>query len=123
MTSRWAYEAIAVNQFKNNDYRKLIFEEEMELNNISFKTFYQLPEIKKYLGYYQNFIQQNKQDDARDIEALLKNSLSDLFSETGNNGDSVTTAFAAIGTEYYNANSTKVLSAYLEQAKAFYKIE
>ncbi|MES2287497.1 MAG: ATP-binding cassette domain-containing protein [Bacteroidota bacterium] len=40
MTSRWAFEALAVNQFVNNKYEKQIYNYEKEISNASFKKVY-----------------------------------------------------------------------------------
>ncbi len=40
MTSRWAFEALAVNQFVNNKYEKQIYKYEKEISNASFKKVY-----------------------------------------------------------------------------------
>lgn len=40
MTSRWAFEALAVNQFVNNKYEKQIYNYEKEISNASFKKIY-----------------------------------------------------------------------------------
>jgi len=40
MTSRWAFEALAVNQFINNDYEKNVYAYEKEISNSGFKKVY-----------------------------------------------------------------------------------
>lgn len=37
MASRWAFEALAVNQFKNNKYEKIFFDAEQRMSNATFK--------------------------------------------------------------------------------------
>jgi ABC transport system ATP-binding/permease protein len=46
MISRWAYEALAVNQFKNNEFQKYFFEVEKEISHISFQSMFRLPELQ-----------------------------------------------------------------------------
>ncbi len=57
MASRWAFEALAVNQFAGNKYEKEIFEQEKEISNATFKKVYWtskmnsvLDEIEKLKG-------------------------------------------------------------------------
>ncbi|MEO5569770.1 MAG: ATP-binding cassette domain-containing protein [Bacteroidia bacterium] len=38
MASRWAFEALAVNQFKNNKYERIFFDADKEKNNADFKS-------------------------------------------------------------------------------------
>jgi ABC transport system ATP-binding/permease protein len=46
MTSRWAYEAMAVHQFKNNEFQKPYYEYERDESNADFKSAYLSDELK-----------------------------------------------------------------------------
>jgi ABC transport system ATP-binding/permease protein len=46
MVSRWAYEALAVNQFKNNDFEKHFYEIEKEISYLSFQSMFRLPNLQ-----------------------------------------------------------------------------
>lgn len=48
MVSRWGYEALAVNQFKNNRYQKLFFDEEMQMSQSSYYGSTLIPELVKH---------------------------------------------------------------------------
>ena len=50
MISRWAYEAIAVYQYKNNDYQKHIFQTEMKMSRFSYFYSYLIPELESRLN-------------------------------------------------------------------------
>jgi hypothetical protein len=45
MVSRWSYEALAVSQFKHNEYQKYFFEIEQELSESSFQSSYVVPRL------------------------------------------------------------------------------
>ena len=47
MASKWAYEALAVHQFKNNRYQDDLFEFEKEVSQATFRKDYWIPELKK----------------------------------------------------------------------------
>ena len=47
--SRWAYEAIVVDQFKSNPYRKLIFDYEQNQSNADFRATFWVDEIKSVI--------------------------------------------------------------------------
>ena len=49
MASRWALEALMVNQFKNNRFEKVFFELDKDAANASFKSVYLIPELKSKL--------------------------------------------------------------------------
>ncbi|MCA1760582.1 MAG: ABC transporter permease, partial [Bacteroidales bacterium] len=121
MTSRWAYEALAVNLYKNNDYRKHLFEEEVRKNEFGFKAFYLLPELKKYLASYQSFKKNNQQESAASVVTLLKNSFDDLATEITPFNDSIIWAIERIGTGTINQNAISVLSDYLDYSTEEYK--
>ncbi len=46
MTTRWAYEAMAVEQFKNNEFEKLFFEQEQIINSASYVTSFLIPQLE-----------------------------------------------------------------------------
>jgi hypothetical protein len=57
VASRWAFEALAVAQFKDNQYEKKIFSAEQAISDFSFKSSYLVPrlqskveDIRKHLG-------------------------------------------------------------------------
>ncbi len=123
MTSRWSYEALAVNQFKNNEYRKVIFDEEQARNDLGFKAFYWIPEVEKYLHSYDVLQASNRKADAETILPLLKNSFHDLFREKGNVSDSVSLAFNQLESANYNKAFGGQLQTYLQHAQSDYKKE
>ncbi|MCF6366048.1 MAG: ATP-binding cassette domain-containing protein [Bacteroidales bacterium] len=57
MTSRWAYEALAVAQFKNNKYEKYYFEVDKEKSQNNYKLSYLIPEFEKYTNTCVNNIE------------------------------------------------------------------
>ncbi len=53
MTTRWAYEALAVTQFRDNRFEANLFDVERVISNNSYRTSFLLPEIKntaRYIG-------------------------------------------------------------------------
>ena len=76
MTSRWAYEALVVEQFRNNEFEKQFFEYEQKMSEASFRSSFYIPELK--LRYKNWLLTSNKNE-----LALLKNEfgkLEDLYS-------------------------------------------
>ncbi len=49
MVSRWSYEALAVNQFKNNDFDAIFFEEEQGMSNNSYYGTTFIPELLNHV--------------------------------------------------------------------------
>ena len=71
MASKWAYEALMVNQFKNNEYEKKFFEIDKKESVSNFKQIYYLPELKERLDYsYKNCKSDDPQIQKKVIEDL-----------------------------------------------------
>ena len=56
MVSRWAFEALAVDQFVNNDYQKIFYEYDREINLSNYKKNFYVPELENQLGIVFNNI-------------------------------------------------------------------
>ena len=77
MPSRWAFEALAVNQFMNNDYEKHFYDLRKMESAFNFKNVYYIPELK---GYVESYISKIYAGDNNPIEKanilLLRNEIS-----------------------------------------------
>jgi len=71
MTSRWAYEALAVNQHMNNNYEKLFFDVEKEASNASFKGNVLIPELLEINEQCKRLLDDEKTDALNDRSQLL----------------------------------------------------
>ncbi len=60
MVSRWAYEAIAVEQFKNNKFEKIFFEDEKERSRNVYKSAYLVTDLKTRLDRILMLIKKNQ---------------------------------------------------------------
>lgn len=49
MAARWAYEAIAVEQYKNNEFHKYTFDEKLERETTAFTLYYRIPEVENII--------------------------------------------------------------------------
>jgi len=121
MPSRWIYEGLMVEQFKNNKFKQLFFDVEQEESATDFKIVYYIQELEDILGECKKYIdeptEELKDQFISDL-ALIKNELGkenrrindiqytnlDQISETGFNVDiynKVTTHLNQLR-EYYN---------------------
>ncbi len=121
MVSRWSYEALAVNQFKSNDYRRHIFDKEVKKNELAFIAYYQLPEVGNYLKMYRSHLKNNKAEEAAQITGILKNSFSDLLETVKPTTDSMNKMVRMIGNKPLNEAEFGVLFDYLDQATSEYQ--
>lgn len=84
MTSRWAFEALAVRQFKNNRYEKNFFDEEMVISQANYKTAFLFPRIKNILEEALRFDRNPDNNEKRMTDlVIIKNELRKLDEETG----------------------------------------
>ncbi len=80
MVSRWAYEALAVHQFKENDYHKYFFEYDKEKSEAIYISAYLIPELKLYVKKCEKGISQPKHElTVKDYLATIKNEMNELL--------------------------------------------
>lgn len=70
MASRWAFEALAVEQFNNNQFEKLFFEQEMIMSESYFRTAFLIPRLQYKLEECNRWIDESRRDDPRFINNL-----------------------------------------------------
>jgi hypothetical protein len=78
MTSRWAYEALTVAQFKNNDFQSQTFDLERMESVVDYKQVYYIPKIEELLEESM-FIESAQEDSIREVfnknVRILKNEI------------------------------------------------
>lgn len=84
MTSRWTFEALAVEQFQNNKYEKLFYPYDKEISRYGYITSYVIPTLKSELDECQrNTIKKEQQKKTEKYVAILKNEIPLLQQEAG----------------------------------------
>lgn len=78
MASRWAFEAMAVNEIKNNPYSKLFFYHDQQVANINYNKNYWLPEVKSKADAIHYKINQGIAFDANKEIDVLNNEIAKL---------------------------------------------
>jgi len=63
MASRWAYEALTVEQFKNNKFRKIFYDIDKEISNVTYPQSFLIPELNNRLNVALEFHQANSNPD------------------------------------------------------------
>ncbi|MDF1548017.1 MAG: ATP-binding cassette domain-containing protein, partial [Bacteroidales bacterium] len=119
MISRWAYEALAVYQFKNNKYEQKFYGFDKEKSIAEYKKDYWLKILENKLNYYQI----NSEDSAKktkidDNFELLRN---ELLKETVANTDvELQLPIDSIYPNYMDSSKISKLNAYFENLKDYY---
>lgn len=86
MISRWAYEALTVNQFKNNKFEKLFYDVDKEISLADYNTVYYLPRLESMLEYA--FTNRTANDEETNINVqnnllVLRNEIEVQLKEVG----------------------------------------
>ena len=72
--ARWAFEALAVEQFMNNDYAKIVYPYDKIINTADFQKNYWVSEMKKKLHQLQTSIDANREPDLAVLK-LMENEI------------------------------------------------
>ncbi len=76
MTSRWAYEAIAVAQFKDNNYEKYYFKTDLLKSQNNYKLSYLIPELQNYANVCMaNLNDKSKLKHSENLLFILRNEI------------------------------------------------
>jgi len=79
MPTKWSYEALMVNQFKNNEFEKNFYELEKQISNADFKHVYYLVELEKKLIFIEDNWSKTEEDE--DIKTQIAENLQLLKTE------------------------------------------
>ncbi|MBN1925108.1 MAG: ATP-binding cassette domain-containing protein [Prolixibacteraceae bacterium] len=121
MASRWAYEALAVDRFKNNEFQKEVFELEKKKNEYSFKTFYWVPEVQKQIDYYSHYSREGMKEKALEYLPVIETSFNELTESFTQGPDSISKYISALDTLPFNIHTLDTLSSILEKAGGYYR--
>ncbi|PTN09727.1 ATP-binding cassette domain-containing protein [Mangrovibacterium marinum] len=117
MASRWSYEALSVNQYTNNSYRKLLFDEELEKNRWGFNSYYLVPELNKLTQAHERLVHNNEPEEAQLITPLLLNSFEDIAQNGVPANDSVLANLQRLRETQNESIDYQLLKNYLATAK------
>ncbi len=83
MISRWAFEALAVEQFRNNKFQKNFFYQDAAMSRAEFKTSYLLPRLRAILNEAMNLSLQDGNSELINYKLLMvKTEMEELADET-----------------------------------------
>ncbi len=80
MASRWAYEALAVNQFANNKFEKHFFEDEKKISQASYYYSLLLPKLKQHNLKIKQYLEEGKPLMAKANADIVQNELNKMKS-------------------------------------------
>ena len=120
MVSRWAFEAMAVQQFKENAYEQSYYELEQKERQADFKAAYLIPDLEARLQFVMNNLDTEDEAQKLTIEKNLKIIRDELEKESFREGLEEINIQEDITSEKINKEIETKLRAYFKQLNAFY---
>jgi len=118
MASRWAFEALTVNQFKNNKYEQNFYKFDKSMSVATYKKDYWHQKMDSKITKIANALKEGKTlDDVKDDIALLRNEIS---KESNFNKKVKADFINKINTKDYNAEVVTEIVTYLGRIKEYY---
>ena len=115
ITARWAYEAITVDNFKNNEYQKHFFVYEKLKSQSSYHKDFWLPEIKNKINRYEK---SEDEKEKHDILRLVKKEI--LKHNEKQLPDLVFDKTDLLVQENFNQSALEELNAFLDKIRQYY---
>jgi len=118
MTSRWAFEALAVNQFKNNHYEQHFFDDEQRMSQAVFKKDFLIPELIKRTDYA--ILAMTQDEKKYMLDSNLQLLTSELAREAKSNPKRAFARIEQLTPATFNAALGNELKSYLQALKQYY---
>jgi len=120
MTSRWAYEALAVSQFKDNPYESYFYELE-KLESISnYKQVYFIPELEKILKESEELVNQDPGKSSKIISSNMSILRTEIQNERSQFNDLAEVDVNILLKENFSPEASQVVYNSLDELKAKY---
>ncbi len=121
MTSRWAFEGLAVHQFKENKYEQLFFEDDKRMSKAVFQKDFLIPELIKRTDYSIFAMTQPEKKEMLPTNLLLLTN--EILRENGENANLHFDKVALLNVSSFNASIGNDLKKHLNNLKSFYADE
>ena len=118
MTSRWAFEALAVNQFKENAYEHNFYKYDKSISVAQFKKDYWMPKLESKLVKIENEIREGKK--LNEIKADITLLFNEISKETKINKKVACDVLKQINEKDYSPDVALGIKAYLTNIKNYY---
>ncbi|MFY0688627.1 MAG: ATP-binding cassette domain-containing protein [Cyclobacteriaceae bacterium] len=123
MASRWAYEALAVTQFKTNDYQRDLYPFEKQIAQAEFKTVYLLPRLESEIEHARIYLN-NGDEESRNLAAYnlktLSNELNKILAIIGQDKFAEVDKLNVNDFDNELADKTK---EFIQKLKAYYNLK
>lgn len=117
MASRWAFEAIAVDQFINNDYQRPLYRHEMAEKQADFKVSYQLKKLEEKVRYANDNISKESDSIRNQVKYALKVLEGELRKESLTEPIKEFNIEQDLSIDHYTKETGRLISQYLKKIK------
>jgi len=124
MPTKWSFEALMVNQFKNNKFEKRFYPIEKIISNTDFKQVYVIPELKEKLNYVEQHLWQ--MEDSTQIREQISDNLELVKNEITKMEHQSKVQFESkhqLDTASINELVLGKVFRYLEKANTYFNVE
>lgn len=121
MTSRWAYEALVVDQFSQNKYRKSFFKYEKAKSDLNFKTYFWMPEVKAVFNQYETLINNGISEEAKPLNPVLWNAFAQIGDEMAWEDKAYTSALLNLQQHQADSATLQLLETRFDVAHKYYE--
>tara|TARA_R110002096_G_scaffold432341_4_gene649086 strand:- start:8306 stop:11371 length:3066 start_codon:yes stop_codon:yes gene_type:complete len=118
MASKWAFEALAVNQFKNNKFNKQFYYLDKDIKTTSFRKNFWLSRLKDKL----NFVQRNldSEENRTEVENSIELLINEVSKEVNRNQVVKFDSFEKLNQNEISAEFLSELKSYFDELNDYY---
>lgn len=120
MASKWAYEALAVHQFKNNDYQKDLFDYDKSISEATYRKDYWIPELRKKVISLGEMLQTDSMVGTKKMETTIRLVRHELEHENDFNLEMQFDKVDQISEESLSQDLLNDIRDYLEKLSRYY---
>ncbi|MDO9001465.1 MAG: ATP-binding cassette domain-containing protein [Bacteroidota bacterium] len=118
MASRWAFEALAVNQFKENNYERNFYKYDKSISVAQYKKDYWMPKLESKIVKIENELRDGKK--LSDVKADIELIYNEIDKETKINKKVACPVLKQINVKDYNTSVATGIKTYLTNIKNYY---
>lgn len=122
MASRWAYEALTVTQFRDNQYETNFFPYDQVMAQSEFKTVYFIPRLESDLEFVHHHIKNKTEEEKRAVEYRLNTIRKEIAKETSNINGADFPEIDQLHYDKFTEETFDVTLAFLEKLRSYYNL-
>ncbi len=96
MPTKWSYEALMVNQYKNNDFEAYFYDLKKKESQANFKTVYYIPELRKSVDSVKNYLTNHNSAEPEKVKDHVGPHLELLENELGEEKERTNLEFSSL---------------------------